>query len=70
MPEAGAKMGSKVGAKVGCGLGRTAAVHSGFSLSWETALKGAVCGALQRAVLQSGQDASRLCVYVTGLRCQ
>jgi len=62
LPEAG----SKAGAKVGCGLGPTAAVHSGFSLSWGTALKGAVCRALQGAVMQSGNDASRLRVYVTG----
>ncbi|KAL3158681.1 hypothetical protein ABBQ32_011423 [Trebouxia sp. C0010 RCD-2024] len=56
----------ETGAKTGCGLGPTAAVHSGFSLSWETALKEAVYAALKRAVMQSGQDASCLCVYVTG----
>lgn len=56
------------GAKTVCGLGPTAAVHSGFSLSWETALKEAVYAALKRAVMQSGQDASRMSIFVTGVR--
>lgn len=66
-PEAGAKADAEVGAKAGFGLGPTAAVHSGFSLSWGTALKGAVCKALQGAVMQNGGDATRLRIYVTGL---
>ena len=52
--------------KVGCGLGSTAAVHSGFSVSWGNALKQAVCTTLQQAVQQSGRDAAQLRVFVTG----
>ena len=52
--------------KVGCGLGPTAAVHSGFNVSWGTALKQAVCTTLQKAVQQSGRDAAQMRVFVTG----
>ena len=52
--------------KVGCGLGSTAAVHSGFSVGWGTALKQAVCTTLHQAVQQSGRDPTQLRVLVTG----
>lgn len=52
--------------KVGCGLGTTAAVHSGFNVSWGTALKQAVCTTLHQAVQQTGRDPTQLRVLVTG----
>ena len=51
---------------IGCGLGTVAAVHSGFSASWQSGLKQAVCSALQQAVKHSTQHASQMRMLVTG----
>ena len=53
-------------ASIGCGLGPVAAVHSGFSASWQTGLKHAVCSILQKAVKQSHQDGSNMKLLITG----
>ena len=53
-------------AQIGCGTGSTAAVHQGFNVSWGNALKKDVCDVIQQAVKQSGTDASRMRVFVTG----
>ena len=53
-------------ASTGCGLGTIAAVHSGFSTSWQSGLKEAVCGILHKAVKHSCQDASKMRLLVTG----
>lgn len=51
---------------IGCGTGAVPAVHSGFSASWQSGLKQAVCTALQKAVKHSSRPASQMRMLVTG----
>ncbi|KAL0040544.1 hypothetical protein WJX77_010258 [Trebouxia sp. C0004] len=54
-------------AKIGyCGFGSAAAVHSGFSLSWQGALRKAVCSIVSAAVGSEGHNATKMRLLVTG----
>ena len=49
-----------------CGLGAAAAVHSGFSASWQSGLKQAVCKILLQAVHGQADKACNMRMLVTG----
>lgn len=54
-------------AKIGyCGLGSAPAVHSGFSVSWQGALRKAVCSIVTGAVGSEGLNATKMRLLVTG----
>lgn len=53
-------------ASLGCGFGAAPAVHSGFSTSWQSKLRTAVCALLQTVVNHNDKTAARMRVYVTG----
>lgn len=55
------------GAKIGCcGFGSAPAVHSGFSVSWQGALRKAVCSIVTGAVGSEGHNATKMRLLVTG----
>ena len=53
-------------ANIGCGFGPVAAVHSGFSASWQKGLKAGVGKILRQAVKQSSKPASEMRMLITG----
>ncbi|DBA79451.1 TPA: hypothetical protein ACH3X2_007723 [Trebouxia sp. C0005] len=54
-------------AKIGyCGFGAVPAVHSGFSVSWQGALRKAVCSIVSGAAGSEGHNASKMRLLVTG----
>ena len=54
-------------AKIGyCGFGSAPAVHSGFSVSWQGALRKAVCSIVTGAVGSEGHNATKMRLLVTG----
>ena len=55
-------------AKIGyCGFGSAPAVHSGFSVSWQGALRKAVCSIVTGAVSSEGHNATKMRLLVTGI---
>lgn len=53
-------------ASIGCGFGAAAAVHCGFSFSWQNNLKQAVCALLQTVVNHDSEAAANTRVLITG----
>ena len=54
-------------ASIGCGFGSAAAVHSGFSVSWQNKLKQAVCALVQTVVNHNSEAAANTRVLITGM---
>ena len=56
-------------AKIGyCGMGSAPAVHSGFSVSWQGALRKAVCSIVTDAAGTGKGSAGKMRLLVTGER--
>ena len=49
-----------------CGLGAGAAVHAGFSTSWQSGLKQAVCQVLGQVVSQPASKPGNMQLLITG----
>lgn len=58
---------SEVADTVQCSFGSAAAVHSGFSISWQNRLKQSVCALLKTVVNDDIEVAQNLRVLITGI---